>query len=52
MISIKTIVQVFGAWRRYREVARELSSMSDRDLSDIGINRCDIGRIARESAAA
>jgi uncharacterized protein YjiS (DUF1127 family) len=52
VISIKTIVQMFGAWRRYRDLARELSAMSDRDLSDIGINRCDIGAIARGSAVA
>jgi uncharacterized protein YjiS (DUF1127 family) len=52
MTSIKTITQTFGAWRRYRDVVRELSAMSDRELSDIGLNRYDIGRIARESAAA
>jgi uncharacterized protein YjiS (DUF1127 family) len=45
--SIKTIVRMFGAWRRYRDVASELSSMSDRELSDIGVSRCDIGAIAR-----
>jgi uncharacterized protein YjiS (DUF1127 family) len=47
MTSIKTIVQMFSAWRRHRDVARELFNMNDRDLSDIGINRCDIGAIAR-----
>jgi uncharacterized protein YjiS (DUF1127 family) len=52
MTSIKTITQMLGAWRRYRDVVRELSAMSDRELSDIGLNRYDIGRIARESAAA
>jgi uncharacterized protein YjiS (DUF1127 family) len=52
MTSIKTITQMFGAWRGYRDVVRELSAMSDRELSDIGLNRYDIGRIARESAAA
>ena len=47
MTSIKTIVQMFSAWRRHRDVARELSSMNDHELSDIGISRCDIGAIAR-----
>ncbi|HJS84381.1 MAG TPA: DUF1127 domain-containing protein [Acetobacteraceae bacterium] len=30
---------------RHRAVQHELSSMSDRELADIGINRYDIGRI-------
>lgn len=29
---------------------RELSSLSDRDLADLGIARCDIERIARDAA--
>jgi uncharacterized protein YjiS (DUF1127 family) len=33
-----------------RRTARELCALSDRDLADIGIFRCDIGRIAREAA--
>jgi len=28
--------------------ARELSSLSDRDLRDMGISRCDIPRLAQE----
>ncbi len=30
---------------RRRAVRRELSSMTDRELADIGINRYDVGRI-------
>ena len=52
MSSFRTISQKLGAWRRVREVPRELSQMSDRELSDIGISRCDIESIARESVAA
>ena len=48
----RTISQKLGAWRRVREARRELSQMSDRELSDIGISRCDIESIARESVAA
>ena len=37
---------------RYRETVRELSQLSDRDLSDLGIARYDISRIARAAAFA
>ncbi len=52
MASFKTITQKINAWRRYREAVRELSQLSDHELSDIGVSRCDIGNIARETAAA
>lgn len=39
-------------YRNYRESARELDALSDRELDDIGILRCDIPRIASESATA
>ena len=50
MASIKTIPQKLSAWRRYRQALRELSQMSDYELSDIGIHRCDIERIAHQTA--
>jgi len=37
-------VAAFVAWTQEAEAARELSSMSDRELMDIGLNRADIGR--------
>ena len=52
MTSIKTISEKFSAWRRYRDAVRELSSLTDRELADIGINRFDIAAIVRESAAS
>jgi uncharacterized protein YjiS (DUF1127 family) len=48
MASIKIITQKLAAWRRYREVVRELSQMSDHELCDIGIHRCDIDSITRQ----
>lgn len=36
---------------RYRQVFSELQQMTARDLDDLGIRRCDIPRIARESVA-
>lgn len=35
---------------RYRRIVAELRQLSDRDLADIGIRRCDIPRVAREAA--
>jgi uncharacterized protein YjiS (DUF1127 family) len=52
MTSIKTIAEKLNAWRRYREAVRELSRMSDRELSDIGIRRGDIEFIVRQNIGA
>ena len=44
----------FSRWfRRYakiRNTINELSILNDRELSDIGISRCDIMRVARTHA--
>lgn len=34
---------------RYNRTVNELSRLSDRELSDIGIHRCDIQRVALEA---
>ncbi len=52
MTSIKTIAEKLNAWRRYCEAVRELSRMSDRELSDIGIRRGDIEFIVRQNIGA
>jgi uncharacterized protein YjiS (DUF1127 family) len=51
MTSIKTITEKLNAWRRYRDAVRELTQLSDRELSDIGIRRGDIEFIVRRSVA-
>ncbi|MBM1173637.1 DUF1127 domain-containing protein [Microvirga arabica] len=35
-------------WLRARETARQLSALSDRELSDIGIARHDVAQVARQ----
>lgn len=52
MASIKFLSQKLNAWRRYRETVRELSQMSDHELCDIGLHRCDIEHVARQTATA
>jgi len=48
------ILENISTWLRRQEKARrtrkELYQLSDRDLADIGINRCDINRIASQEA--
>jgi uncharacterized protein YjiS (DUF1127 family) len=52
MTTLKTISEKLQAWRKYREAVRELSALTDRELSDIGIRRGDIEFIVRRSVAA
>ena len=37
----------FRKWRNYRRTVTELSSLSNRELDDLGINRGDISLVAR-----
>ena len=37
-------------WKRYNASIRELSSLGDRELADLGISRSEIPRVAWESA--
>lgn len=37
----------FRKWRNYRRTVTELSSLTNRELDDLGINRGDIGLVAR-----
>jgi uncharacterized protein YjiS (DUF1127 family) len=52
MASVKFISQKLNEWRRYREALRQLSQMSDHELSDIGISRGNIESVARGSVIA
>ena len=45
------IAEMIVRYRNYRQMMADIAvlrSMSDRDLRDIGVSRCDIERAARE----
>ena len=44
------VVRRYRNWKQYRNTYDELSRMSNRELADIGISRCEIARYARLAA--
>lgn len=50
--TIMNITNKLRYWRTYRRTVSELQGMSDRQLSDLGIGRSEISRVARQAAAA
>jgi uncharacterized protein YjiS (DUF1127 family) len=49
---VSYILSKIRAYKLYRETVRELAQLSDRELTDLGIARFDIARVAREGAFA
>ncbi len=47
---IKTLTTKLNAWKRFRESVRELERLTDRELNDLGISRCDIPDVVRQGA--
>lgn len=46
--KIKSIAHSYERWTRYRKTVSELSKLTDKELSDIGIHRGVIHSIAME----
>jgi uncharacterized protein YjiS (DUF1127 family) len=44
-----SFIRYVQAWRQYGEAVRELSSLNDRELADLGITRSDIPHVAWHS---
>ncbi|WP_083982424.1 DUF1127 domain-containing protein [Devosia soli] len=44
------IRKTFKKWAAYQQTVRELASLDNRQLNDLGIARNDINRIARDHA--
>ena len=49
---VSFVLSKIRAFMKYREILRELSTLDDRTLSDIGVSRSDILRLAKENSAA
>ena len=45
----ETLKSRITTWKRYNRTVSELSSLSNRELADLGIMRTDIARVAWES---
>lgn len=49
--ALSRMAEMVVRYQKYRQMQADLAalrSMSDRDLKDIGVNRCDIDRAARD----
>jgi uncharacterized protein YjiS (DUF1127 family) len=44
---LSTLLAGISRWLRYRDTLRQLSGLTDRELSDLGIHRGDIRAVAR-----
>ncbi len=42
----------FTTWKKYNRTVAELNALSGRELEDLGFNRADITRVAREASRA
>jgi uncharacterized protein YjiS (DUF1127 family) len=47
--NIMDLQKSYKNWRAYRNTVAELSQLSDRDLSDMGVARGDIYAVARKA---
>ena len=47
---VSSLITAFARWNKARRLAEQLSALDDHELDDIGIARCDIWDIARQSA--
>lgn len=43
------LIRSYRNWRQYRDTVSELNRLSNRELADLGIQRGEIARIARQS---
>jgi uncharacterized protein YjiS (DUF1127 family) len=47
--TLKKLHRAVGNHQKYRQTVGELQRLTNRELSDLGISRCDIYRVAREN---
>lgn len=49
MLTLKKIARWYKARTRQQRTVRELSSLNNRELADIGLTKTDIDRVAKEA---
>ena len=49
-LFISNLIRWYRVWSKYHREVRELSQLSDRELTDIGISRSEITAIAWHDA--
>nr|WP_092497004.1 DUF1127 domain-containing protein [Faunimonas pinastri] len=47
---MNSLYENYRRWRRFQVTKRELENLNTRELRDLGINRGDISRIARDAS--
>ena len=50
--ALNELTEAMQRRRVYRTTVNELSALSDRDLSDLGLSRASIRRLAQDAASA
>ena len=45
---IANLLRSYSEWRKYRSAVNQLAALDDRGLRDIGLNRSQIARAARD----
>ena len=49
-MTFRDVMKALGIWNKaQRDTYRELAGMNDKQLRDIGINRCDVMRLIAEA---
>ena len=44
-VSPKIFYNYLQTWQKHRDAIKHLNMLSDRELKDVGLNRCDITRL-------
>jgi uncharacterized protein YjiS (DUF1127 family) len=47
IVGKMNLIRSYRNWRRYRDTVNELSRLSNRELSDMGITRAEIHAVAQ-----
>jgi uncharacterized protein YjiS (DUF1127 family) len=47
--NIMNLIRNYRNWRRYRDTVNELSRLSNRELTDLGISRAEIVTVAQRA---